>query len=85
MSLVITLERFFISKVTFKGVRNPEASKKSVESYISESLTQGKVLYEACDTGDMESVRSFAKKVQAKFPRIHLLINNGKLSSCSRV
>jgi NAD(P)-dependent dehydrogenase (short-subunit alcohol dehydrogenase family) len=59
------------------GVRNPEASKKSVEDALGKELTEGKVFYEKCDTGDMESVREFAKKVQQKLPAIHLLINNG--------
>ncbi|CRK88704.1 CLUMA_CG002366, isoform B [Clunio marinus] len=58
------------------GGRNPEASKKSVESYLNEELIKGKVFYEKCDTGDMKSVKEFAMKVQEKFPAIHLLINN---------
>lgn len=62
------------------GVRNPEAARKSVEEALGTVLTKGKVSYEQCDTGDMESVREFAKKVQAKFPAIHVLINNGKVS-----
>jgi NAD(P)-dependent dehydrogenase (short-subunit alcohol dehydrogenase family) len=60
------------------GVRNPETSKKSVEDALGNELTKGKVFYEKCDTGDMESVREFAKKVQQKFPAVHVLINNGK-------
>lgn len=58
------------------GVRNPEGSRKSVESNLGE-LAKDKVFYETCDTGDMQSVRDFAKAVQTKFPEIHLLINNG--------
>lgn len=60
------------------GVRNPEASRKSVEDALGNELTKGKVFYEKCDTGDMESVRDFAKKVQQKFPAIYVLINNGE-------
>lgn len=45
---------------------------------ISKSLTDGKLFYEKCDTGDMSSVREFAKKVQTKFSAIHVLINNGE-------
>jgi NAD(P)-dependent dehydrogenase (short-subunit alcohol dehydrogenase family) len=60
------------------GVRNPEISKKSIEDALGNELTKGKVFYEKCDTGDMKSVREFAKKVQQKFPAIHVLINNGK-------
>ena len=59
------------------GVRNPEASKISVEETLGKTITEGKVFYAKCDTGDMESVREFANKVQQKFPAIHLLINNG--------
>lgn len=60
------------------GVRNPESSKKSVEAALGAELTKDKVFYEQCDTGDMESVRGFAKKVQEKFPAVHVLINNGE-------
>jgi NAD(P)-dependent dehydrogenase (short-subunit alcohol dehydrogenase family) len=60
------------------GVRNPEASKKSVEEALGVALTSGKVFYEKCDTGDMQSVRDFAERVQRKFPGIHVLINNGE-------
>lgn len=59
------------------GVRNPEGSKKSVEDALGIDMTKGKVFYEKCDTGDMESVREFAKKVQQNFPSVHVLINNG--------
>lgn len=69
----------------FAGVRNPDGARTSVESFINESLTEGKLYYEQCDTGDMESVREFAKKVQAKFPVIHVLINNGKKKISSRI
>lgn len=61
------------------GVRNPEEARKLVESSFDISRTEGKIFYEKCDTADLESVRSFAKKVQEKFPKIHLLINNGKI------
>lgn len=70
---------FIIKKfLQFKGVRDPVQAKRSVESFIDESLTEGKVFYEKCDTGDMKSVRVFAKNIQEKFKEIHLLINNGK-------
>lgn len=59
------------------GVRNPDASKKSVEAAIGKELTKDQIIYEKCDTGDMKSVEDFAKQVQLKFPAIHLLINNG--------
>lgn len=62
----------------FLGVRNPEAAQKSVEKFMNGELTKGKVLYKTCDTGDMESVRNFAKSVQARYQAIHVLINNGK-------
>jgi NAD(P)-dependent dehydrogenase (short-subunit alcohol dehydrogenase family) len=63
------------------GVRDPDSAQKSVENAIEESLTKGKVFYERCDTGDMTSVREFAKKVQEKFPAIHVLINNGEITN----
>lgn len=60
-------------------MRNPEESRKSVEKSLGNSFDSAKVIYEKCDTGDLESVKIFAKKVQKKFSEIHLLINNGKL------
>lgn len=68
------------------GVRNPEASQKSVENALGTVVTKGKVFYERCDTGDMESVKDFAKKVQSRFTAVHYLINNGEIKnlfSCS--
>jgi NAD(P)-dependent dehydrogenase (short-subunit alcohol dehydrogenase family) len=41
-------------------------------------LAKDKVIYEKCDTGDMQSVRDFAANVQKQFSEIHILINNGK-------
>jgi NAD(P)-dependent dehydrogenase (short-subunit alcohol dehydrogenase family) len=64
--------------IVMLGVRNPEGARKQVEEALDTELTEGKVFYEKCDTGDMESVKGFAAKVQAKFPAIHVLINNGK-------
>lgn len=61
------------------GVRNPESSKKSVEAALGVELTKNKVFFEQCDTGEMQSVREFAKKVQEKFPAVHVLINNGEI------
>lgn len=59
------------------GVRNPVESRKQIESVFDMSRTEGKIFYEKCDTADLDSVRSFAKKAQEKFPKIHILINNG--------
>lgn len=61
----------------FLGVRNPEGSKKSIDENLGE-LAKDKVFYETCDTGDMQSVRDFAKNVQTNFPEVHILINNGE-------
>lgn len=58
------------------GVRNIKAAQKSVESYIDSSLLMNKVIYENCDTGDMNSVREFAKRVEERCRGINLLINN---------
>lgn len=76
---VYTLEKLLKCSMTVMlGVRNPEASRKSIEKALGTEITKDKVFYEKCDTGDMKSVREFAKKVQEKFSAIHLLINNGK-------
>ncbi|KAG5673144.1 hypothetical protein PVAND_003215 [Polypedilum vanderplanki] len=58
------------------GVRNPEGAKQAVESIIDKSLYEGKINYEHCDTGDMNSVRKFAERVQQLHPAVHILINN---------
>ena len=67
--------------VVLSGVRNIEVARKSVESYIDSSLLMNKVIYETCDTGDMKSVREFAKRVQDRCRAINLLINNGNYQS----
>lgn len=38
---------------------------------------KGKVYYETLDTGRMESVRKFATKLENKFTKIDILVNNG--------
>ncbi|KAG5672997.1 hypothetical protein PVAND_003078 [Polypedilum vanderplanki] len=58
------------------GVRNIDAAKKSVESSIDNSLLMNRVIYEKCDTSDMNSVREFASRVQERCKNISLLINN---------
>lgn len=60
-------------------MRNPEGARKTIEGSFDKSITDGKICYEKCDTGDMESVRDFALKVQEKFSAIHVLINNGEV------
>lgn len=59
------------------GVRQPNESRKAVEQSLGLELTRGRVLYEKCDTGDMQSIRDFALIVQQKYQAIHVLINNG--------
>lgn len=61
------------------GVRNPTEAKKVVEKYLEHSkLASGaKLHYEQLDIGSMKSVRTFAGKIQSKFDKIHILINNG--------
>jgi NAD(P)-dependent dehydrogenase (short-subunit alcohol dehydrogenase family) len=58
------------------GVRNIEAAKKSVEMHVERSLIIKKVDYEQCDTADINSVKSFAKKVRERHQKIHLLVRN---------
>jgi len=74
MSIIDGLKKLF---VYFSGIRNIEAARKSVESFIDSSVLMNKVIYENCDTGDMTSVRQFAKRVQERCRGINLLINNG--------
>lgn len=62
----------------FLAVRNIDVAKKSVDDYIKDPVMLQKIVYEKCDISEMTSVRNFAKNVQAKYPKINLLINNGK-------
>lgn len=62
------------------GVRNPEECMKIVEKSFDESLVKGKVFCARCDTSEMNSVKAFAQQVKEKFPAVHILINNGKLT-----
>ena len=71
----------FLKYLIIVGVRNPEAAQVAVEKAIDMSKTKGKVYYAKCDTGDMESVRSFAIKVQQQFKEVHVLINNAGVMS----
>jgi NAD(P)-dependent dehydrogenase (short-subunit alcohol dehydrogenase family) len=52
-----------------------------VEQSLKKSLTQDQIIYEKCDTGDLESVRRFAAKVKEHYSTIHVLINNGNESN----
>lgn len=61
------------------AARNPESCKQDLEGLLKSSLSQGKIIFEKCDTGELASVRDFAKRVQARFAAVHVLINNGKL------
>lgn len=63
------------------GVRNPDLAKKTIEKAINVEAMKGKVFYEKCDIGDMESVKAFAAKVKERFSKIHLLLNNAGVMS----
>lgn len=67
--------------IVILGVRKPDESQKMIENVLGVELTQGKVFYVKCDTGDIESVIEFAEVVQQKCPAIHVLINNGERSN----
>ncbi|EJY58154.1 AAEL017472-PA, partial [Aedes aegypti] len=60
------------------GVRNPAEAKKVVEKYLEHSkvASGAKLHFEQLDIGSMKSVRTFAGKIQSKFDKIHILINN---------
>uniref|UniRef100_A0A336MLF8 CSON002415 protein n=1 Tax=Culicoides sonorensis TaxID=179676 RepID=A0A336MLF8_CULSO len=57
------------------GVRDPLQAKEAVEKLIEPSKYK-QVHFERLDVGSMTSVRTFAAKVQEKFDKIHILINN---------
>lgn len=59
------------------GVRNPKEAQKNIESRVDFSDLDGvKIHYEYLDTGNLKSVRQFAKSVQQKYSKIDILINN---------
>lgn len=63
---------------TQKGVRNLKEAQENIEKLIDLKQTKGKIYYEQLDIGQMESVRKFAAKLQNKFTKIDILVNNGK-------
>lgn len=68
---------FWIILTWFLGVRNPKEAQKNIESRVDFSELNGvKIYYEYLDTGNLKSVRQFAKSVQQKFAKIDILINN---------
>lgn len=62
------------------GVRDTDQARKAVAQVI-DSDKQKNVVYEKLDVGSIASVRVFAKKVQEKFDKVHILVNNGELQS----
>lgn len=59
------------------GVRNPTEAKTNIESRIDFSdLESVQIHYEYLDTGNLKSVRQFAKSVKKKYSKIDILINN---------
>lgn len=59
------------------GVRNPTEAKKNIESRVDFTDFDGvKIDYEYLDTGNLKSVRQFAKSVRQKYSKIDILINN---------
>lgn len=59
------------------GVRNPTEAKKNIESRVDFTDLDGvKIDYEYLDTGNLKSVRQFAKSVRQKYTKIDILINN---------
>lgn len=73
-----TLDHVFYRFPTNSGVRNPKEAQKNIESRVdfSELDSSTKVTYEYLDTGNLKSVRQFAKAVQEKYPKIDILLNN---------
>lgn len=45
-----------------------------------EGTTLGKLDFKTLDVSSMESVRNFAAAVKKDYPKIHVLINNGKFT-----
>lgn len=59
------------------GVRNPKEAQKNIEARVDfTDLEDVNVDYEYLDTGNLKSIRQFAKTVQQKYTKIDLLINN---------
>lgn len=73
------VEKLLACQITVvMGVRNVEASKKAVFAAIPEEKRRHLLHFETLDTGNLKSVREFAAKMKATYPKVDLLINNGK-------
>lgn len=73
------VEKLLACQITvIMGVRNVEASQKTVFAAIPEQKRSNLLHFETLDTGNMKSVREFAAKIKAQYPKIDLLINNGE-------
>lgn len=58
------------------GVRDPVAAEKNVSQIVDLTKTNGKLVCEKLDVGSLKSVKEFAKKVQEKYEKVDILLNN---------
>ncbi|KAH8403999.1 hypothetical protein KR215_007784 [Drosophila sulfurigaster] len=58
------------------GVRDPAGAKTAVGDIVDLTQTKGKLICEQLDVGDLKSVRTFAQRIAAKYPKIDVLLNN---------
>lgn len=59
------------------GCRNTEAGENAIAALRASGIKSGTVECLKLDTASLASVRSFARKVVAAHPLIHVLVNNG--------
>lgn len=80
------MEKLLACQITVvMGVRNVEASKKAIYAAIPEEVRRNLVHFESLDTGDLKSVRAFAARIKAQYPKIDLLINNGTFENSTSI
>lgn len=60
------------------GVRNEAAAKTMVDEFRKARITTGTVDILPLDLKSFKSVREFGTQVLQKYPKIHILLNNGE-------
>lgn len=63
----------------FPACRNVSAGEKLESLARQDGITTGSVEVHSLDVGSLESVKKFGKIITEKYPKINVLINNGKI------
>lgn len=62
------------------GCRNVENGERVLTSFREKGITTGSIDVYKLDVSSLDSVKTFAKIIKGKYPKIHYLINNGKFN-----